>query len=189
MPAGKTSKTFKIDRKFVDPKKCTFMDADWKDWRKKFIDHCAGSTGKRRRIVKAIGGDPQPTTQALLEQTPIGQEYTACDLAENLESFIMKHVSNTIYYERRHGWTNGEEGNGFAPWMVMFLEYEGDHRLIKMGRRRLFDKWGRCTTKEDIEQHNGWQENLYKHRTDLINNEEELFYRLPDVLPEDLGRK
>ena len=39
-------------------------------------------------------------TQALLEQTPISQGYTAWDLAEYLKSFIIKHVSDTIDYER-----------------------------------------------------------------------------------------
>ena len=66
-------------------------------------------------------------SQALLEQTRIGQGYSAWDLAEDLESCIIKHVAHTIYYERRHGWTNGEEGNGFALWKAMLLEYEGNH--------------------------------------------------------------
>ena len=57
-------------------------------------------------------------TQSLLETTPIGQGYTAWGLAEDLEAFIMKHVSDTIYFERRHGWTNGEEGNGFCSTEV-----------------------------------------------------------------------
>ena len=84
------------------------------------------------------------------------------------------------------GWTNGEEGNGFALWKAMLLEYEGDHALIKMGGRRLFNNWGRSTMKDDIEQHiRGWQENLHKHTAELINNEEELFYRLLEILPED----
>ena len=66
-------------------------------------------------------------TQLLLEHTPIGQVYTACDLGEDLESFTTKHVSDTIYYERRHGWTNGEESNGFAQCKAMVLEYGGNH--------------------------------------------------------------
>ena len=78
-------------------------------------------------------------TQSLLETTPIGQGYTAWDLAEDRVAFIIKHVSGTIYYERRHGWTNGEEGHGFALWKSMFLEYEGNHVLVKMGGRRLFN--------------------------------------------------
>ena len=116
-------------------------------------------------------------TQFVFETTPIGQGYSAWDLAEDLEAFILKHVSDTIYHERRHGRTNGKEGNGFALWKAMFLEYEGNHVLIQMGGRRLFNNWGRCTMKDGIEQHiRGWQENLYKLATDLINNEEELFY-------------
>ena len=51
------------------------MAADGKDWTKKFIDRCAGSTGKWRRVFKAIEGDPQPMTQLLLENTPISQGY------------------------------------------------------------------------------------------------------------------
>ena len=102
------------------------MAADWKDWKNKFIDHCAGSTGKWRRIFKAIEGDAQPMTQSLLETATIGQGYTAWDLAEDQEACIIKHVSDTIYYERRHGWTNGAEGNGFALWKAMFLEHEGN---------------------------------------------------------------
>ena len=90
-------------------------------------------------------------TQSLLETTPIGQGYTAWDLAEDLEAFIIKHVSDTIYYERRHGWTNGKEGNGFALWKSRFLEYEGNHVLVNMDGRRLFNNWGRCSMKDDIE--------------------------------------
>ena len=41
--------------------------------------------------------------------------------------------------------------------------------------------------KDDIEQHiRGWQTNIYKHATDVINNEEKLFYRLLEILPEEL---
>ena len=41
--------------------------------------------------------------------------------------------------------------------------------------------------KDDIEQHiRGMQENLYKHATDLMNNEEEIFDRLIENLPEEL---
>ena len=39
-------------------------------------------------------------TQALLEQTPVGQGYAAWGLAEDLKIVIIKHVSDTIYYER-----------------------------------------------------------------------------------------
>ena len=46
--------TSKIDRKFVDLNKFTGMAADWKDQKKKWVGHCAGSTGKWRRIFKAI---------------------------------------------------------------------------------------------------------------------------------------
>ena len=127
------------------------MATDWKDW-KEFIDHCAGSTGKWRRVFKAIEGDPRTMTKLLLESAPIGQGYTAWDLAEDLESCIINHVSDTIYYERRHRWTTGEEGNGFALRKAMLLEHEGDHVLIKMGGRRLFNNWGRCTMKDGIEQ-------------------------------------
>ena len=100
---------------------------------------------------------------------------------------MIKHVSDTIYYERRRGWTNGEEGNGFALWTAMYLQYEGDHVLIKMGGHRLFNKWGKFTMKDNIEHHiRGWQEHINKHATGLINNEEELFYRLLEILPEEL---
>ena len=123
-------KTFKIDRNVVDLQKFSGLAADWKDCKKKFIDHRAGSTGKWRRIFKAIEDDAQPMTQSLLETTPIGQGYTAWDVAEDLEAFIIKHVSDTIYYERRHGWMNGEEGNGLALWKSMSLEHEGNHVLV-----------------------------------------------------------
>ena len=46
---------FKIDRKFVDLKKFSGIGPDWKDWKKKVVGHCAGSTGNWRRIFKAIG--------------------------------------------------------------------------------------------------------------------------------------
>ena len=56
-----------------------------------------------------------------------------------------------------------------------------------MGGRRLFNNWGRCTMKDDIEQHvRGWQENLYKHASGLFNNEEELFYRPLGIRSEEL---
>ena len=51
-------------------------------------------------------------------------------MTEDLEAFIIKRVSETIYYERRHGWTNGEEGNGLALWKAMCLEHEGNHVLV-----------------------------------------------------------
>ena len=54
-----------------------------------------------------------------------------------------------------HGWTNNEEGTGFALWKSMFLEYEGNHVLVKIGGRRLFNIWTRCTMKDDIGQHIG----------------------------------
>ena len=85
-------KTFKIDRKFVDLNNFPGVATDSKDWKNKFIDYCAGSTGKWRRVFKAIEGDPQPMTQLLLENTPTGQGYTAWDLAEDLGAFIIKHV-------------------------------------------------------------------------------------------------
>ena len=69
----------------------------------------------------------------------------------------------------------------------MILEHKDDHVLIKMGGRRLFNNLGRCTMKDDIEQHiRDWRDNLDEHATDLINTEEELFYRLPEILPEEL---
>ena len=69
----------------------------------------------------------------------------------------------------------------------MFLEHEENHVLMKMGGLRLFNNWGRCTMKGDIKQHiMSWQANLYKHATDLINNEEELDYRFLEILPEKL---
>ena len=74
-----------------------------------------------------------------------------------------------------------------ALWKAMFLEYEGSHVLIKMGGHRLSNNWGRCTMKDDIEHHiRGWEENPYKHATDLASNEDELFYRLLEILPEEL---
>ena len=90
-------KTFKIDRKFVDLGKFSGVAVDCMDWKNHFVDHCAGSTGKWRRVFEAIEGDAQPTTQSLLETTPVGQGYTAWDLTEDLEAFIIKHVSDTMY--------------------------------------------------------------------------------------------
>ena len=168
-------------------KKFTDMAADQKDGKKKLTDRYAGTTCKWRQLFKDIEGDPQPMTQALLEQTQIGQGYTAWDVAEDLDSFVSKHVFETIYYDRQHGWTSGEEGNGFALWKAMCLEHEGNHVLVQMGGRRLFNNWGGCTKTDDIEQHiRGWQENLYKHAADLVNCEEELFYQLLEILPEEL---
>ena len=67
------------------------------------------------------------------------------------------------------------------------LKCEGSHALIKRRGRRLFNNWGRCTMKDNTEQHiRGWQKNLYKHATGLVNNEEELFYRLLEILPGEL---
>ena len=69
----------------------------------------------------------------------------------------------------------------------MFLEHGGDHVPINMGGRRLFNNWGRCTMKDDIEPHiRGWQDNIYKHATHPINDDEELVYRLLEILPEEL---
>ena len=38
--------TFKVDRKFVDLNKFSGVATDRKDWKKKFTEHCAGSTNK-----------------------------------------------------------------------------------------------------------------------------------------------
>ena len=46
-----------------------------------------------------------------LRSLPIGQGYTAWDLAEDLEGFIVKYVNENIY-NRRYAYTGGEEGNG-----------------------------------------------------------------------------
>ena len=53
-----------------------------------------------------------PITRQYLESLHIGSGYSAWALAEDLENFLVKHLSEDIY-ERREAWCGGEDGNGF----------------------------------------------------------------------------
>ena len=162
---------FKIQRKDVELKKFSGNMADWKSWKNRFMDHLAQSTGRWRRLLRMVESSEDKLTKELLLHTPIGQGYSAWDLAEDLESFIIKYVADNLY-TRRYTWTGGEEGNGFEMWRNLFKEYEGNHMLVKMGGRRLFDNYGKCAPTADVLKHvDGWVELLFTHGTDLLNNE------------------
>ena len=73
------------------------------------------------------------------------------DLATDLETFIIKYVSEGLY-GKRYKWTKGEEGNGFELFRALFKEYEGGHALVKLGGRKLCNNYAKCTLRDDVDQ-------------------------------------
>ena len=65
---------------------------------------------------------------------------------------MIKYVSEGLY-GKRYKWTNGEEGNGFELYRALFKEYEGSHALVKLGGRKLFNSYGKCTLRADVDEH------------------------------------
>ena len=74
---------------------------------KRFIDHCTSSTGKWKDIFKMCEESSGAITRSYLESLHIGSGYSAWALAEDLDNFIVKYLSDDIY-ERREAWSGGE---------------------------------------------------------------------------------
>ena len=62
-------------------------------WKERCVDHCCESTEQWRRLLKSIEGQAAPILRRDLQIAPIGQGYTAWDLATDLEGMIIKYVS------------------------------------------------------------------------------------------------
>ena len=179
-------KQFKIKRKDVDLTKFNGQMSSWKHWKSKLVDHCADSTTRWRRILKQCEESPGPISMTYLKSLAIGQGYTAWDLSEDLEGFIVKYVNESIY-NRRYAYTRGEEGNGFEMYRNLFNQFEGGSTLVRMGGRKLLNDYGRCPSKGDVQEYfEDWLELMGKHAPDLLTNAEEMYYRALDVLPVEL---
>ena len=138
-------------------------------WREYLSEHCAESNRRWKRILENVRLAENPITMASLKNTPIGQGYTAWDLAEDFEAFIKKYIHEDLR-NRFYDWTSGEDGNGFEMFRRMFNEYEGGGMLIKMGGRRVLNNFGRCGAKGDVLKH--WSESVsYTHLTLPTNRE------------------
>lgn len=174
---------FRINRKDCDLKKFTGKMADFKMWKKRLIDHCSGSTGRWKGIFRMCEECDSPITKSYLETLHIGGGYSAWALAEDLENFIVKCISDDLY-ERREAWTMGEDGNGFELYRNLFQEFEGGSTLVRMGGRKLLNSFGRPARGEDVQKHyEEWQVLLNKFGADLIANPEECYYRALEVVP------
>ena len=101
---------WKIKRKECALKTFDGTTGQFKRWKERFVDHCCESTQQWRRLLKYITDQPTPILERDLQIAPIGQGYTAWDLATDLESFMIKYVSEGLY-GKRYKWTNGEECN------------------------------------------------------------------------------
>ena len=59
--------------------------------------------------------------------------------------------------------------------------------LVELGGRNIFNSYGKCTMRDDVDGHvSRWQEVLNKNATDLLTNEEDLYYRIREVLPTEM---
>ena len=176
---------FRIHRKDCDLKKFSGRMSDFKMWKKRFIDHCTSSTGKWKEIFKMCEEADGAITRAYLESLHIGSGYSAWALAEDLENFIVKYLSDDIY-ERREAWCGGEDGNGFELYRNLFREFEGGSTLVRMGGRKLLNNYGRPQKGDDVLKHfEDWQILLAKYGADLMHNPEECFYRALEVIPNE----
>ena len=79
------------------------------------IDHCAVSTTRWKRILKNCEASGGPIKMQYLKALAIEQGYTAWDLSEDLEGFVVKYVNESLY-NRRYADTGGEKGNGFEMY-------------------------------------------------------------------------
>ena len=80
---------------------------------------------------------------------------------------IIKYVSGEID-GKKYKWTSGEEGNSFELFRALFKENEGGHALVKHGGRKLLNSYGKCTRRDDVDEHvTRWLELSNKHATDL----------------------
>ena len=141
-------------------------------WKKRFIDHCSASTGRWREIFRMCEESEGPITRQYLESLHIGNGYSAWPVAEDLENFLVKYLSDDIY-ERREAWCGGEDGNGFELYRNLFREFEGGSTLVRMGGRKLLNSYGRPQRGEDIQKHfEDWQILLNKFGSDLMMNPE-----------------
>ena len=59
---------------------------DFKMWKKRFIDHCAGSTSRWRGIFRMCEESDGAITRPYLESLHIGNGWSAWALAEDLEN-------------------------------------------------------------------------------------------------------
>ena len=176
---------FKISRKHVHPQLKIFSGriGTFTIWREYLSEHCAESNRRWKRILENVRVAETPLTREKLMATPIGQGYTAWDLAEDFEAFIKKYIHEDLR-NRFYDWTAGEDGNGFEMFRRMFQEYEGGGMLIEMGGRRILNNFGRCGAKDDVLKHwSEWTELLTKHGKDLLANPKELYYRAIEIVP------
>ena len=152
-------------------------------WKKRFIDHCSSSTGQWKDMFRMCEESEGPILRAYLEQLHIGSGYSAWVLAEDLENFLVKYISDDLY-ERREAWCGGEEGNGFELYRNLFREFEGGSTIVRMGGRKLLNNFGRPQKGEDIQKHfEDWQCLLGKYGADLMANPDECYYRALEVIP------
>ena len=174
---------FRITRKGCDLKKFSWEMADFKLWKKRVIDHCAGSTVRWTGILRMCEESDGPITKAYLVSLHIGGGYSAWALAEDLEHFIVKYLSDDIY-ERRDAWCGAEEGNGFELDRNSFREFEGGSTLVRVGGRKLLNNDGRPQKGEDVQKHfEDLQILLVKYGGHLMLNQEELFDRALEIIP------
>lgn len=167
---------FRIHQKDVDLKNLSGRMADFRMWKQRLIDHCAGSTGRWRPIFKMVENCDGQITRAYLKTLHIGCGYSAWPLPEDLENFIVTYLSDDLY-ERREAWTSGEEGNGFELYRNLFNDFEGGSTLVRLGGRKLLNGYGRPPKGEDIQKHfEDWQILLNKYGADLLANPEECYY-------------
>ena len=97
--------------------------SEFKDWKRKFLDHLIVGTPKSETIIEALAKRQVPVTKAELT-TSLLDGYIAWEVASELCTVTLTWLSTTISDDRYilcGG--KGQEGNGFELWRNLHINY------------------------------------------------------------------
>ena len=99
--------------------------SEFKDWKRKILDHLIIGTPKYETIIEALTKRQAPMTKAELT-TSLLDGYNAWEVASELCTFTLKWLSTTISDDRYMlCGGEGQKGNSFELWRSLRINYMG----------------------------------------------------------------
>ena len=165
--------------------------SDFKDWKRKILDHLIIGTPKYETIIEALGKTQIPVTKADLT-TSLLDGYNAWEVASELCAFTLRWLSTTMSDDRYMlCGGEGQEGNGFELRRNLHTNYMGSaSRIVQSGGFKNFIRHGKCEDEKRLLKHCAdWEEALTKYGGALRSDPVSLRTMFLSILPKAMDEK
>ena len=94
-------------------------------WRSRIVDHLVECYWRWEEVLEVTMRCTHPITREYLESLHVGFGDSAWPIAVDLEAFLVRFFSESMY-ERRENLAGGsrEKGNGLEMWRDLYLQFE-----------------------------------------------------------------